>query len=94
MTNTTVEFEKVTQERHVVCEMVAPFVEEREPEEVESSFELHEVVVKRESIPRAEHLPPVLMRKLRKVYPSLGGVPSKVALKSLDLHVPVGQVLG
>jgi ABC-type multidrug transport system ATPase subunit len=93
MTNMTVELEEVTQERNVVCEMVAPFVEESEPEEIESAFELHEVVIKRESIPRTD-LPPVLMRKLRKVYPSVGGLPSKVALKSLDLHVPAGQVLG
>jgi len=34
------------------------------------------------------------MHKLRKVFPSLGGVPEKVALKSLDLHVPRGEVLG
>ena len=40
------------------------------------------------------NLPLVLAHKLRKVYPSLGGVPPKVALKSLDLHVPKGQVLG
>lgn len=39
-------------------------------------------------------LPPVLMHKLRKVYPGLGGMPPKVALNSLDLHVPRGQVLG
>jgi ABC-type multidrug transport system ATPase subunit len=39
-------------------------------------------------------LPPVLTHKLRKVYPSLGGLPPKVALDSLDLHVPKGQVLG
>jgi hypothetical protein len=41
-----------------------------------------------------ESLPPVIAYKLRKVYPSLGGLPPKVALASLDLHVPKGQVLG
>mmetsp|Transcript_2306 Transcript_2306/g.4967 ORF Transcript_2306/g.4967 Transcript_2306/m.4967 type:complete len:1771 (+) Transcript_2306:192-5504(+) len=41
-----------------------------------------------------DQLPPVIMHKLRKVFPSLGGAPPKVALKSLDLHVPNGQVLG
>ena len=41
-----------------------------------------------------EQLPPVVMHKLRKVFPPLGGAPSKIALKSLDLHVPNGQVLG
>ncbi|KAL7532375.1 hypothetical protein ACHAXR_004592 [Thalassiosira sp. AJA248-18] len=34
------------------------------------------------------------MHKLRKVFPSLGGAPPKVALTSLDLHVPRGEVLG
>ena len=41
-----------------------------------------------------ESLPPVLMYKLRKEYASLGGAPAKVALKSLDLHVERGRVLG
>ena len=41
-----------------------------------------------------ESLPPVLIHKLRKEYPSLGGAPAKVALKSLDLHVERGRVLG
>jgi hypothetical protein len=43
---------------------------------------------------RRDELPPVLLHKLRKVYPSLGGLPPKIALESLDLHVPKGQVLG
>ena len=34
------------------------------------------------------------MHKLRKVFPPLGGAPEKVALASLDLHVPRGEVLG
>jgi ABC-type lipopolysaccharide export system ATPase subunit len=46
-----------------------------------------------DAIPRDE-IPPVLTYKLQKIYPSLGGLPAKVALKSLDLHVPKGQVLG
>lgn len=41
-----------------------------------------------------DKLPPVLMHKLRKVYPSLGGLPPKIALESLNFHVPKGQVLG
>lgn len=41
-----------------------------------------------------DSLPPVLLHKLRKVYPPRGGAPPKVALESLDLHVPKGQVLG
>jgi ABC-2 type transport system ATP-binding protein len=34
------------------------------------------------------------MHKLSKTFPSLGGSPTKVALASLDLHVPRGEVLG
>mmetsp|Transcript_22129 Transcript_22129/g.48128 ORF Transcript_22129/g.48128 Transcript_22129/m.48128 type:complete len:1680 (-) Transcript_22129:165-5204(-) len=41
-----------------------------------------------------DQLPPVIMHKLRKVFPPLGGSPAKIALKSLDLHVPKGEVLG
>jgi hypothetical protein len=41
-----------------------------------------------------DDLPPILMHKLRKVYPSFGRLPPKVALNSLDLHVTRGQVLG
>jgi hypothetical protein len=46
------------------------------------------------NISTRENFPPVLAYQLRKVYPSLGGLPPKVALASLDLHVPKGQVLG
>ena len=41
-----------------------------------------------------DQLPPVIMHKVSKVFPPLGGAPEKVALKCLDLHVPNGQVLG
>ena len=40
-----------------------------------------------------DKLPPVLVNKLRKQYPPLGGAPPKVALASLDLHVPVHRNL-
>jgi len=43
---------------------------------------------------RKDELPPVVVHKLRKVFPALAGRPPKVALESLDLHVPHGQVLG
>ena len=49
--------------------------------------------VDRDNLPR-DDLHPILAHKLRKVYPGLGGLPPKVALASLDLHVPRGQVLG
>jgi ABC-type multidrug transport system ATPase subunit len=45
------------------------------------------------SVPR-EAIQPVITHKLRKVYPTRGGRPPVVALDSLDLHVPKGQVLG
>lgn len=41
-----------------------------------------------------DQLPPVVMHKLRKVFPPVGNAPKKIALKSLDLHVPKGEVLG
>ena len=44
--------------------------------------------------PAHDDLPPIVMHKLRKVYPSFGRLPPKVALHSLDLHVNRGQVLG
>ena len=36
-----------------------------------------------------DQLPPVIMHKLRKQFPPLGGAPAKIALAALDLHVPV-----
>lgn len=53
-----------------------------------TEFEVDSETTSRDSIPA------VLSYKLRKVYPSLGGIPPKVALESLDIHVPKGQVLG
>ena len=41
-----------------------------------------------------DNVPPVVMHKLRKVFPPLGGSGPKVALNSLDLQVPKGEVLG
>jgi len=41
-----------------------------------------------------DSLPPILMNKLTKIYPSHGGLPPKVACKDLDLHVEAGQMLG
>jgi ABC-type multidrug transport system ATPase subunit len=55
--------------------------------------DLIELEVNTESISR-DSIPPVLSYNLRKVYPSLGGAPPRVALQSLDLHVPRGEVLG
>ena len=75
-------FEEVEKESELVDAFVRNFRKSRGDEEVEEG-ELSR-----------ETLPPVLCQSLRKVYPALGGRPPKVALASLDLHVPKGQVLG
>lgn len=77
--------EEVLLERESVKKIVQPFMST-------SDSELPHIA-DHSIIPR-EELPPVLMYKLSKVYPSFGRLPPKVALKSLDLHVPKGQVLG
>jgi hypothetical protein len=75
-------FEEVVTESALVSSFVRNRRKTPESEEVEEG-----------AISR-ENLPPVLAHKLRMMYPSLGGRPPKVALVSLDLHVPKGQVLG
>ena len=89
------ELEEVIEEREVVNNIMLPLLKKPDPEEIEagSDEQGEPVLADHASIPR-DDLPPVLMYKLRKVYPSLGGLPPKVALESLDLHVPQGQVLG
>jgi ABC-type multidrug transport system fused ATPase/permease subunit len=83
---------EVVDESKDVESLVKPILKAPAPEEVEEGKE-DLVIADHDMIPR-DDLPPVLMYKLRKVYPSLGGLPPKVALASLDLHVPKGQVLG
>ncbi|GFH45835.1 hypothetical protein CTEN210_02309 [Chaetoceros tenuissimus] len=43
---------------------------------------------------KAETLPPILMHKLRKVYPSSNKTPPKVAVDDLNLQVQKGEILG
>jgi len=81
-----VEFAEVRQEREVVQEIIGPLLAGA-PSDSEPTIADHS------KVPRDE-LPPILMHKLRKVFPSFGRVPPKVALNSLDLQVPKGQVLG
>jgi ABC-type multidrug transport system fused ATPase/permease subunit len=103
-----VELEEVRDEREIVQGLVRPLLDHPELElsavdhsELSGIEEPHPVthieqnptVADHSMIPR-EDLPPILAHRLRKVYPSIGGIPPKVALKSLDLHVPKGQVLG
>jgi ABC-type glutathione transport system ATPase component len=83
------EMEEVGEERAVVQGIISPFLSKTENSEGDKIFPS----INHSEIPR-EEIPPVVMHKLRKVYPSLGGRPPKVALESLDLHVPKGQVLG
>jgi ABC-type multidrug transport system ATPase subunit len=79
------EKKEVSDEREVVENIVRPFTTEGD-----GDLFPH---INHDTIPRDE-IAPVVMHKLRKVYPSLGGVPPKIALESLDLQVPKGQVLG
>lgn len=93
------ELEEVTQEREHVHNLVRPLLQQSEGNaDVElgdnnDDGAMGPVIADHSKIPR-EDLPPLLMHKLTKIYPSLGGLPPKLALDSLDLHVPRGQVLG
>lgn len=78
------ELPEVDQERQRVHSIMQDFQSELEIATADEDVEA----------PRGGNLPPVVMHNLRKVFPPLGGAPAKVALKSLDLHVPKGEVLG
>ena len=74
------ELEEVANEKNEVANIVRPLLNNiNEGDDIEQGF---------------YELPPIVMHNLRKVYPSSGRAPPKVALDSLDLHVPKGQVLG
>ena len=82
--NTKEDAPEVKEEQEIVRSQVESFT---------SSEEDSPVVHITGPIPRDE-VPPLLAYKLRKEYETPRGVPNKVALKSLELHVPKGQVLG
>jgi ABC-type multidrug transport system ATPase subunit len=86
------EMEEVITERHYVHSVMQPFFEQPDDLEANESPTPHLSRTYIES--NRDKLPPVVMHKLRKVFPPLGGAPEKVALASLDLHVPRGEVLG
>jgi ABC-type lipoprotein export system ATPase subunit len=86
------EFSEVVEERDYVDEIVRPLLATTATDSLKSQDQ-DGPKLENAAIPR-EAIPPILMHRLRKVYPSLGGLPPKVALHSLDLHVPKGQVLG
>lgn len=77
------ELEEVSAERVTVAGLVAPFVRS-----ADYGVQLDHSLIEREDVA------PVIAHQLRKVYPAVGGGTPKVALDSLDLHVPRGQVLG
>lgn len=74
---------EVGEEREAVHEITRPFI---------VSEDSDTILIDHDKIP--PDTPPVVTKKLRKIYPALGGRPPKVALSSLDLHVRKGQVLG
>jgi len=86
------EMKEVGAERQNVHAIVQPFL--LVPEDVEANNVTTPTLAFSHRTSNREQLPPVVMHKLRKVFPPLGGAPPKVALKSLDLHVPNGEVLG
>lgn len=78
-------------EREQVRSIIQPFLAQTiDDEENDQS----NPVLSLSNMSNREELSPVLMYKLRKVFPSLGRAPPKVALKSFDLHVSSGEVLG
>jgi len=89
------ELEEVDEERKVVTSLMQSIVTQPMSTEPMNSATSNAPVLSYSSRnANKESLPPVLMHKLRKEYPSLGGAPAKVALNSLDLHVERGRVLG
>ena len=82
------ELEEVKEEREEVETIIQPLLIKSDPKNNAAP-----TIVDRSDIIR-DDLPPILMHQLRKVYPSFGRLPPKVALNSLDLHVNRGQVLG
>lgn len=92
------ELHEVIEERKIVDELIIPYIA-KPADAADGHDDSHFVHLESPriedhlSLPR-DDLPPILTHKLRKEYPTFGGLPPKVALKSLDIHVPRGQVLG
>ncbi len=85
--------EEVVIERDRILDIVRPFVRSADVDKVEAGEE-NELIVDYQAKNEIKHIPPILMHKLRKVYPASGRTPPKVAVHSLDLHVKKGQVCG
>ncbi|KAL9186661.1 hypothetical protein ACHAXT_005899 [Thalassiosira profunda] len=88
------ELGEVDVERNLVHSIIQPILSRPEEVDIEANEASNPVLSFSARNEIIDQLPPVVMHKLRKVYPALGGAPEKVALNSLDLHVPRGQVLG
>ena len=86
------ELNEVDEERKAVTSMMQQIV--NQPSSTDSVTSAAPVLSYSSRNANKESLPPVLMHRLRKEFPSLGGAPPKVALNSLDLHVERGRVLG
>ena len=86
------QMEEVITERQYVHSVMQPYLEK--PDDLEANESLTPLLSRTYIESNRNKLPPVVMYKLRKVFPPLGGAPEKVALASLDLHVPMGEVLG
>lgn len=90
--NAIEEMNEVDAERKAVHNIIHPFL--TETEDVEAANDTAPVLSYSKRNQNQDQLPPVVMHKLRKVFSSFGGASPKVALRSLDLHVPKGEVLG
>lgn len=86
------EMKEVDTERQHVHSIMQPCLVE--PADVEANNSTVPILSYSAINDNRDQFPPVIMHKLRKVFPPLGGAPPKIALKSLDLHVPRGQTLG
>ena len=87
------EMSEVAVERQAVRGVIRPFL--AGPVDIEANNDANDPALSYSARDaNADQLPPVLMTRLGKVFPPLGGAPAKVALKSLDLMVPRGEVLG
>ncbi len=84
--------EEIITERYYVHSIMQSFLEQ--PDDLEANKSPTPQLSRTYIESNRDKLPPVVMHKLREVFPHLGGVPEKVALVSLDLHVPRGEVLG
>jgi len=87
-------YQEVIDEEIKVDDIVRPLLKARNIEAVEAADEsaLEIDYVAKKSL--REEIPPIVMHKVRKVYPASGRAPPNVAVKSLTLYVPKGQTLG